>query len=854
MKLLAKGGAKMKRYTLVILGIMLCVGASAQVMGKIDGEKIAPGVLESLNQADEEEKIGVIVVMREQANFSKLKGIHRLEKLNYLRNFAQESQTSILTALKEIMKTDTMKTKIGSFRSYWIFNGFYLKATKEVIYQLVKRPDVGYIESDALFTYLPDEESREIMPLDGWNIKKMGVDSVWNELGLSGKGVVIGLLDSGCDVTHPAIADKYSGYWYDAGGSPTPHDLFGHGTHMAGILVGGDGPGPFPKDIGIAYGSKLAVAKIDSNWFIYLRYILDAMQWTASLIEEGLNIRVISCSWANTDSLHLGFWWAILNLRELGIYTVAAIGSHPYAKTPGNYPICIGVGAVDNRDEVQACVGRGPAPHRSLWADTTYWGRPDWNFIKPDILAPGRYISTCETGGGYCSSNGNSPATPHVAATIALMLERNPTLDYKTIYNLILDNAYRPGIGAPYPNNNYGWGIVNAYHAVLATPELTTPFVEYLGHEVCDTLGNDNGIPDPGEVVDLYVRLKAYYDDIHGVEAILSTDDSGITIIDSAAEYGDICKDSTALNEVDPFCFSVDTSWIPGLNATFYLNINADTGSWVDTFKIQIGTPTYTVFWEDDFESGLDNWNIEGNWVIDTTEYHSPIHSARCILWGDMERMSYMTLKEPLDLSDYHFARVLFWSKEFQHRHSEGGEVYVSTPEVGWVTIGEVKNYDSLITGHPIVFDFSFFAGEPEVYLRFAFGECGSGGGTIDDTSYWYIDDVKILVDSASFVRVEEPMSWKPTKFNIFPNYPNPFNRNTIIPFELPKSLEVSIKIYNTLGQEVCTIIEGRMGPGRHTVIWNGKDKSGREMPSGIYFCRLISQNFENTQKMLLIR
>ena len=82
-----------------------------------------------------------------------------------------------------------------------------------------------------------------------------------------------------------------------------------------------------------------------------------------------------------------------------------------------------------------------------------------------------------------------------------------------------------------------------------------------------------------------------------------------------------------------------------------------------------------------------------------------------------------------------------------------------------------------------------------------------------------------------------------------FLSYPNPFEDKTIIEFQLPKSSKVTIDILNILGQTVDTVIEARFTRGKHTVQWIPKDIS-----SGIYFCRMQTNSFRGTKKLLIIR
>jgi hypothetical protein len=82
-----------------------------------------------------------------------------------------------------------------------------------------------------------------------------------------------------------------------------------------------------------------------------------------------------------------------------------------------------------------------------------------------------------------------------------------------------------------------------------------------------------------------------------------------------------------------------------------------------------------------------------------------------------------------------------------------------------------------------------------------------------------------------------------------FLNYPNPFTDKTFIEFDLPKSAKVTIDVLNILGQSVDTVVETRFQGGRHTVEWTPKD-----IPSGIYFCRMQAASYIGTKKLLIIR
>ncbi len=101
---------------------------------------------------------------------------------------------------------------------------------------------------------------------------------------------------------------------------------------------------------------------------------------------------------------------------------------------------------------------------------------------------------------------------------------------------------------------------------------------------------------------------------------------------------------------------------------------------------------------------------------------------------------------------------------------------------------------------------------------------------------------------------VSSPVVEIPDKFELYQNYPNPFNPSTSITFDLPKDEFVTLKIYNIIGQEVKTLVNEFRNAGRHTVVWDGKDNSGKIVPSGIYLYRITAGNFNKTLKMVLAK
>ena len=95
--------------------------------------------------------------------------------------------------------------------------------------------------------------------------------------------------------------------------------------------------------------------------------------------------------------------------------------------------------------------------------------------------------------------------------------------------------------------------------------------------------------------------------------------------------------------------------------------------------------------------------------------------------------------------------------------------------------------------------------------------------------------------------------SW-PEDFEFPPNYPNPFNPETTIPFAVPDVVYVSIEIFDILGQRVKTLVDREMNAGTYSVVWNGRDDAGRDVASGVYLYRIVAGEFAAKRRLLLVR
>jgi len=109
------------------------------------------------------------------------------------------------------------------------------------------------------------------------------------------------------------------------------------------------------------------------------------------------------------------------------------------------------------------------------------------------------------------------------------------------------------------------------------------------------------------------------------------------------------------------------------------------------------------------------------------------------------------------------------------------------------------------------------------------------------------------LVEELTDISDELNLSHK-FNYRLSQNYPNPFNPTTNISFEIPKSTNVKLEIFNLLGEKVNTLLNDVLISGKHSVVWNGENNAGNLVASGVYFYRIIADDFISVKKMMYLR
>ncbi|HWI63914.1 MAG TPA: S8 family serine peptidase, partial [Symbiobacteriaceae bacterium] len=235
------------------------------------------------------------------------------------------------------------------------------------------------------------------------SVPAMGAPALWN-LGYTGAGVNVAVLDTGVDYTHPALAGHVVKGPDLINNDNDPMDGHGHGTHVAGIIASQD-----QRRRGVAPGATIIAVKVLSDeGYGSDEQIIAGIDWAVMHGADVINLSLGGPGGGGADALAQ----AVDNAVKSGVVVVVAAGnSGPDFSTvgsPGDARLALTVGASDNDRQLQSWSSRGP----------TLDGRQ-----KPDVVAPGSGIVSLAPGGEWQPMDGTSMATPHVSGLAALLLQ-----------------------------------------------------------------------------------------------------------------------------------------------------------------------------------------------------------------------------------------------------------------------------------------------------------------------------------------------------------------------------------------------------------------------------------------------
>ena len=565
------------------MALLLCVSGFAQAI-------IDPLLNEEMSRRNDDEQIKVVVIMKSQydraqlnrrANYYANRAERREFVVNELKAYAAASQYDLRRSLSE-MQRNAMVTEPTVL---WMANALYFDATKAAIHDMARRNDIELIGFAMEYNCIPDGEeatpasaSREITQ----NVLQVHANQVW-ELGYTGQGVVVAVIDTGVNYNHHDLADhlwdggsEFPNHGYDVYNHDNdPMDDHGHGSHCSGTVCG---DGTSGSQTGMAPDATLMCVKcLDGSGNGGAESISEGIQWA---VEHGCDLFSMSLGLPNSSvpdrtllrrtceaALDAGIVAAIAAGNEgnsQGQYpipnNVRVPGSCPppymdeiQGENPGGQTCSVCIGAVDYNDAAAYFTSHGPV----TWSNTEFGDypyNPGIGLIRPDVCAPGVDIKSLnyQSNTGYTTMSGTSMATPCVAGCMTLMLSKDIDLMPSDVCQILEETAVPLATGK---SNIYGFGRVDVLAAVEA---IQMGAIKFNAFEINDPEGNNNHRLNPGESVFMSLTLDNVTEEaVNNVSVMLSTDNPNVTISDNEAQFPNFAANQTHTVS-DAFAFSVN--------------------------------------------------------------------------------------------------------------------------------------------------------------------------------------------------------------------------------------------------------------------------------------------------------
>lgn len=810
-----------------------------------------------------------------------------------------------------------------------------------------------------------------------WTIDKVEARAAW-DLFRGDTKVVIGIIDTGVDLTHPDLAaniwtnpgeipgngidDDDNGFvddirGWDFGGSSfdepdnDPSETIPvHGTAVAGVASAVTDNG-----IGIAapaFNAKIMAVKTsvddDSDHRIWYGY-----QGIAYAADNGADI--INCSWGGPGALDFERE-VIAHACSLGVLVVSSAGNenNDFPSYPASYPGVLSVAATNEND------------WRVYYSSFGY---------EVDVSAPGINIYTTWSPNSYITKGGTSFSSPLTASVAALIKGFHPEWRGERVGEQVRISADPIDDVNPSYRQKLGYGRVNAHRALT----VESPSIRLTDFLLVEGYGsNQDGICDPGEEILCTLRVKNFLELATRVVIRVSTENPNVTIVNSQIQYASLNTSEERGNIGNPIRLQIDPATPRGQAVDVFLDIDADGGyEDFDHFRFVV-SPTYATIQGGNVRLTISSMGRLGSPDINTEE-------GEGFVFGTEENLLFegalMAATSPDSVSDV--ARGADQSLQNEDFDTPpGGEIVIVKPGSMADEQGEMvftdENAEPSLNIRVSQTSLAFYDPPDEDYVLLAYridnlstapvqglyfglfmdwdvGENGSnyadnlpgyeeslslgyvydtntllygglqvvseGGASLyksiknedeiydgyDDAEKWAhlsggvqsvkdtipsdysqvvgvgpltlvpgdtvlvgfavlggegLDDLRANATDArakwqelfGATGVDDSKTEMGTKvFRLYTNYPNPFNSETIIAYDLAEKNRVVLTIHDLLGREVVRLIDEEQDKGHYEIRWDGRTLKGQAV-SGVYFYRLRTGSFEKVRKMILLR
>jgi subtilisin family serine protease len=716
-----------------------------------------------------------------------------------LKAAAQRSQPSLVSYLGARVSTGTVE----GFTPYWIMNLVVISATKAEIQAIAARLDVEAVEGNFEPALIAPVGEPTVDPLLGIGVtnslKAINADRVWNELGITGAGTLIGGLDTGVDGSHPALAARWRGNfapasecWRDAFGTSTfPSDFNGHGTHTMGTMTGaGHATG---DTVGVSFNALwIANNSIDQGvGSAFDNDVLDAFQWFADP-DGNPNTTddvpdVVQNSWG-IDARFGGTyqdcdfrWQAVIeNCEAAGVVVTFSAGNEGPTPMTHRSPANIANSATTNFSVGAVDAEAFAFPYPIAGFSSRGPSDCDGVTIKPEVSAPGVNVYSSFPGGVYGRISGTSMAGPHVAGVVALMREANPNADVTTIKTALMNTSRDEGTAGE--DNNYGWGVIDAYAAVLAVMVTDTipPTV---------TVTSPNG----GEVLSVASTFPITWS---------ASDNVGITqsaIFHSSNGGGSYNLVATLTGNPGTYSWTVPNT--PSTQNLIRVNVTDQGGNTASdasnaVFTIQAAPGPYIFVQNIDLALVVRGPQTNARATVTVLNQNGqPVGSAQV-----QSRWSGLS--------------------------SDSDVFMTNTSGIGTCNSNKVKNPNgcwNYTIDNVVLAGFTFRADLSQLTDVICTGAAKNDGTPV-----------------VSSLGVSEASAGRTGSGSTFL-------------LELPEQRHVDFAIYNVSGQRVRTLIDEVVPAGSRSVAWNGRNEAGEAVPSGVYFYRVVAGDEVVGSKVVLL-